>query len=109
MASQQGGAQTIDSGAFALAIFLRLHGVAGANPHQFQSDGAGSGDIGIKEILKRARECGVRAGVRAANWPGLMRIKLPAIAVLRGGDFLVLGKASEEGVVVVRPTAAAPK
>jgi subfamily B ATP-binding cassette protein HlyB/CyaB len=107
MLSPQGNAQGFDSGAFALAVFLRLHGVAGARADQFKCPGAKR--LGSKEIVKRALAFGIRTRARKTVWKRLMIAPLPAIAVLRSGDFLLLGKIAEGGVVVVRPSAAGVK
>src|SRR5271166_6903398 len=107
MPSRQGNAQVLDSGAFALAIFLRLHGVAAIDPDKFKRPAIGG--MGVKEILKRAREFGVRARVRTTDWSRLALSRFPAIAVLRGGDFLLLGEIAEDNVIIVRPSLATPK
>ncbi|MGO9430704.1 type I secretion system permease/ATPase [Rhodoblastus sp.] len=107
MASRQGNTQDLNSGAFALAVFLRLHGVASAHTEQFERDAAG--EIGVKQIVQQARKFGVRARARTTDWARLALAKLPAIAVLRSGDFLVLGKMTEDSVIVVRSSFSAPK
>ncbi len=108
MASDDETAQFPDSGAFALAVFLRLLGVANTNPRQAGNLSTARG-LGLNEIVRRARESGVRARARTIDWPRLARAPLPAIAVLRNGEFLALGRIAEDGVVVVRPRARAPK
>jgi subfamily B ATP-binding cassette protein HlyB/CyaB len=108
MDSRQDNAQALDSGAFALAIFLRLHGVAAARPDQIKSQ-AGDDPLGVNDILKQSRAFGVRARARMMDWARLTQAQFPAIAALRDGGFLVLGKISDENVVVVRPAAESPK
>ena len=101
-------AQSPDSGAFALAVFLRLLGVANTNPRQAGNLSTARG-LGLNEIVRRARVSGVKAHARTIDWVQLARAPLPAIAVLRNGEFLALGRIAEERVVVVRPRARAPK
>ena len=101
-------AQSPNSGAFALAVFLRLLGVADTNPRQAGNLSTARG-LGLNEIVRRAREFGVKARARTIDWVQLARAPLPAIAVLRNGEFLALGRIADEGVVVVRPRARAPK
>ena len=105
MTNHQGTAAIPDPGAFALAVFLRLHGVADAHPDRFKSGAA----LRLKDMLRRAREFGVVLHACTADWKRLTTACLPAIAVTRAGGFLVLGKMDSNGVVVVRPTSLQPK
>jgi subfamily B ATP-binding cassette protein HlyB/CyaB len=95
----------MDSGAFALAHFLRLHGVADAHADQFKRDEA-LGGMGLKEMLKGARDRGVKAYAHTTDWSRLMTARFPVIAVLTGGgDSLLLEKIVEDNVFVLRPSA----
>ncbi len=95
----------MDSGAFALAHFLRLHGVADAHPDQFKRDDA-PGGMGLKEMLKGARACGVKAYAHTTDWSRLMSARFPVIAVLtRRRRSLLLEKIVEDNVFVLRPSA----
>ena len=100
--------QTPDSGAFALAVFLRLLGAATTGEQQAKILAAPQA-LKLTEILSRAREFGVTALVRNVDWDRLTQATLPAIAVLRNGEFLALGRIAEDGVVVVRPGVSALK
>ena len=94
----------MDSGAFALAHFLRLHGVADAHPEQFKRDDA-PGGMGLKEMLKGARDRGVKAYAHTTDWSRLMTARFPVIAVLTGGgNSLLLEKIVEDNVFVLRPS-----
>ena len=105
MTNHQGTAAIQDPGAFALAVFLRLHGVADAHPDRFKSGAA----LRLKDMLRRAREFGVVLHACTIDWKRLTTACLPAIAVTRAGGFLVLGKMDSNGVVVVRPSKLQPK
>ena len=106
MAAQQSNAQTMDSGAFAFAHFLRLHGVTDAHPDQFKRRGAAPKGMGLKEMLKGARKLGVKAYAHKTDWSRLIGAQFPVIAVLTGGgDSLLLEKIVEDNVVVLRPSA----
>ena len=100
--------QAPDSGAFALAVFLRLLGAACTGEQQAKILTAPEG-LKLTEILRRAREFGVTALLRTFDWAKLTQATLPAIAVLRNGDFLTLGRIAEDGVVVLRPGVTALK
>jgi subfamily B ATP-binding cassette protein HlyB/CyaB len=108
MSNQQSASAIPDSGAIALEVFLRLHGVTEARPDQFTTQ-LGATGMGLDDLQKRAREFGVAIERCTTDWARLARSPLPAIAVLRTGDFLVLGQIAEDGVVVVRPSSEKPK
>src|SRR5260221_5507630 len=107
MANQNGNAHAADLGLRALALFLRLHGV-NAEPDQLR-DRCGSQAIGIRAILRRARELGVKVRSRTTHWKRLASIQLPGIASLNDGGFLLLGKVDGQAALVLHPTASHPK
>src|SRR5258705_2876847 len=107
MAMQNGNAHAADLGLRALALFLRLHGV-NAEPDQLR-DRCGSQAIGIRAMLRCARELGVKVRSRTTHWKRLARIGLPGIASLRDGGFLLLGKVDDRGALVLHPTSSSPK
>src|SRR6266478_2855042 len=107
MAIQNGNAHAADPGLRALALFLRLHGV-NAEPDQLR-DRCGSETIGIRAMLRCARELGVKVRSRTTHWKRLASIQLPGIASLRDGGFLLLGKVDDQAALVLHPTSAHPK
>jgi subfamily B ATP-binding cassette protein HlyB/CyaB len=107
MAIQNGNAHAADLGLRALALFLRLHGVT-AEPDQLR-DRCGSETIGIRAMLRCARELGVKVRSRTTRWKRLASIQLPGIASLRDGGFLLLGKVDDQAALVLHPTSPHPK
>jgi subfamily B ATP-binding cassette protein HlyB/CyaB len=98
MTGQTGEANTGHQGLAALVMLLRLNGqsIDGAQiRHQF-----GTAAIGVPEMLRCARQLGLKARETRTRWERLARTPLPGIAVLRDGGFLVLGKAGDEQVLV---------
>src|SRR3974390_2814869 len=89
---------TIDPGLAALVILLRFHGI-GAEAGQIRHR-CGNVRIGISEMLRCAKELGLKARARTTNWDRLAKTPLPAIAVLREGGFIILGKVADEKVLV---------
>jgi ATP-binding cassette, subfamily B, bacterial HlyB/CyaB len=89
-----------ESGIAALVLLLRLHGV-GADAEQIRH--RFGGDIGVSEMLRCAKELGLKARVYRSKWERLMNTPLPGIAVLRDGRFLLVGKASADQVLVQNP------
>src|SRR5581483_9476861 len=87
-----------DPGLTALVMLLRFHGV-GADPAQIRHQ-SGTNAIGTAEMVRCAREFGLKARELKTNWARLAKTPLPAIAVLKDGDFLLLGKVGDDKVVV---------
>ena len=87
-----------DPGLTALVMLLRFHGV-GADPAQVRHQ-SGTATIGTVEMVRCAREFGLKARELRTNWARLATTPLPAIAVLKDGGFLLLGKVGDDKVVV---------
>ena len=88
----------LDPGLTALVMLLRFHGV-GADPLQIRHH-CGGADIGVTEMIRSAKEFGLKARELKTNWARLATTPLPAIAVLKDGDFLLLGKAGQDKILV---------
>ena len=74
-----------DPGLGALVMLLRLHGI-GADPAQIRHRFAGTA-IGVPEMLRCAKDFGLKAKVRSTRFDRLGRTPLPAVAALRDGGF----------------------
>ena len=95
-----------DPGLAALVTLLHLQGVAadaGQIAHRL-----GTNTIGAPEMLRCAREFGLKARVRRTAWSRLAGTPLPAIACLSDGGFLLVGKAGPDKVLVQEPLAPRP-
>ncbi|WP_283842543.1 type I secretion system permease/ATPase [Bradyrhizobium sp. G127] len=95
-----------DPGLVALVMMLRFQGL-GVNPEQIRHQ-FGSAMIGLPEMLRCAKAFGLKARVSATNWSRLATTPMPALAALRDGGFLLLGKAGEDKVIVLEPGRPAP-
>src|SRR6516162_8338848 len=87
-------------------MLLRLLGI-GADPAQIRHRFGGN-RIGIPEMLRCAKEFGLKARERVAGWERLETTPMPAIAALRDGGFLLLGKFGDGKVFVQSPNARRP-
>jgi subfamily B ATP-binding cassette protein HlyB/CyaB len=94
-------AAAVDSGLGAVLMLLRYHGI-GADPGQIRHRFGGV-RFGTAEILRCAKEFGLRARVFATDWTRLANTALPGIAALQDGDFLILGKVGDGKVLVQAP------
>src|SRR6266849_1152064 len=95
-----------DPGLEALLTLLYFQGVA-ADAGQIRHR-LGTDKIGAPEMLRCARDLGLKARAYRTDWSRLARTPLPAIAVLRDGGFLVVAKAAEDKVLVQSPQAPRP-
>ncbi|HEX2364163.1 MAG TPA: type I secretion system permease/ATPase [Bradyrhizobium sp.] len=86
------------SGLEALLTLLHLQGVA-ADRDQIRHR-LGTSTPGVPEMLRCARDLGLKARTLRSSWPRLAKTPLPGIAVLRDGTFMVIAKASDEKVLV---------
>src|SRR6266403_1974280 len=99
-------ARLADPGLEALLTLLYLQGVA-ADAGQIRHR-LGTDKIGAPEMLRCAKDLGLKARVYRTDWSRLARTPLPAIAILRDGTFLVVAKAAEDKVLVQSPLAPRP-
>ena len=96
-----------DTGLTALVMLLRCYGI-GAEPGQIRHR-CGTATIGITEMLRCAKELGLKARAHTTNWERLAKTPLPGIAALRDGGFLILGKVGDDKVLVQRPSSPRPE
>jgi subfamily B ATP-binding cassette protein HlyB/CyaB len=91
----------VDSGLSVLVIMLRLQGI-GADAAQLRHR-LGHHTVGVPEMLRCAKELGLKARSYKTKWTRLPSTPLPGIAVLRDGDFIVLGKVGDDKAIVQSP------
>ncbi len=103
---EAGGAATIDPGLSAFVTLLRFQGV-GTDPAQIRHR-FGEAHFGIPEMLRSAKELGLRARSYSSNWARLAKTPLPGIAALRDGGFLLLAKVSDDKALVQSPLSPRP-
>src|SRR5580658_9602944 len=95
-----------DPGLAALVAILRFQGV-GAE-HQQIRHRLGGVRVGVPEMLRCAKELGLKARVRTSTWERLTTTPMPAIAPLRDGGFLLIGRAGPDRVMVQSPQSPRP-
>src|SRR5579859_1771474 len=98
---------TADPGLAALVMLLRFHGV-GADAEQIRHQN-GMTRFGIPEMIRCARELGLKARAVSTRWRRLERVPMPVIASLRGGGFLILGKVGDGKALVQAPSSQRPE
>src|SRR5690348_9855100 len=96
-----------DPGLAALVMLLRVHGIA-AEPGQIRHR-CGTTTIGVTEMLRCAKELGLKARAATTQWERLANTPLPAIAPLRNGSFLIIGKVVEDKILIQHPLSPRPE
>ena len=99
--------ETLDPALSVFVALLRFHGI-GADAAQLHHR-FGKNKIGIQEMLRGAREFGLRARAHRTSWKRLALTPLPAIAALRDGSFMLLGKVSADEALIQLPTEPRPR
>jgi ATP-binding cassette, subfamily B, bacterial HlyB/CyaB len=99
-------ATAVDQGLAVLVTLLRFQGI-GADPEQIRHK-FGHGKIGVPEMLRCAKDLGLKARSYRTSWSRLATTPLPGIAVLRDGGFLFLGKVGDDKAIVQSPLSPRP-
>jgi len=95
-----------DGGLSALVFMLRSLGV-GVDADQIRHQFSGR-RIGVTEMIRCAKGLGLKARSVRTDWSRLEHTPLPAIAALRDGSFLLLGRRGEDQILVQVPDAPRP-
>ena len=98
------GALPIDAGASALAFLLQLLGLPADSAQILHQSGKAA--LSEADILRAAKHFPVKARGVGASVERLENLPLPALALLRDGGWLVIGKAAEGKVLVQSPLSA---
>src|SRR5260221_6441206 len=96
-----------DPGLAALVMLLRFHEI-GADREQILHRFGAVGAFGTTEMLRCAKAFGLKARLVTTGWPRLAKTPLPAIASLKGGGFLILGKLASGQILVQDPLSPRP-
>jgi len=106
MATDRGQPTAADPGLITLVTALRFNGI-GADPDQIRHR-LGGVPIGISEMLRVAKELGLKARACKTEWSRLPNTPLPAIAALKDGSFLFLGKGGDDKALIQSPSSPRP-
>jgi ATP-binding cassette, subfamily B, bacterial HlyB/CyaB len=99
--------RAVDPGLAALVMLLRFQGV-GADGEQIRHRFGGA-RIGVAEMLRCAKDLGLKARIFTATWDRLVQSPLPGIAALGDGGFVLVGKAGNDKIIVQSPLAQRPQ
>jgi subfamily B ATP-binding cassette protein HlyB/CyaB len=79
----------------------------GVDPEQIRHQFPGR-PIGVAEMIRCAKGLGLKARCVMSNWARLAQTPLPAIAAMRDGSFLLLGRCGEDRILVQAPDSVQP-
>jgi ATP-binding cassette, subfamily B, bacterial HlyB/CyaB len=96
----------MDPGLAALVMLLRFHGV-GADPEQLRHR-LGKDIVGVADMLRCAKDMGLKVKSYRTTWERLATTPLPGIAVLNDGKFLFIGKVGDDKAIVQSPLSPRP-
>ena len=106
--AQEASAPQLDSGLVCLVMLARLHDLS-ANPdalqHQFGRPGQPFNEL---DILRAAKELGLKAKAVDSDWERLQKTQLPCIAQDAAGRFFILARVAEDKVLVQDPKNSSP-
>jgi ATP-binding cassette, subfamily B, bacterial HlyB/CyaB len=95
-----------DPGLVALVMMLQFLGLP-ADPRQIHHQ-VGGVAVGPSEMLRCAKRLEIKARLVTTSWKRLATTPFPAIACLRDGGFLIIGKTDDNKAVVQAPGAPRP-
>src|SRR5450432_3098624 len=107
MSTPSDDANVPDPGLAALVMLLRFNEI-GADRDQISHRFGAGGAFGITEMLRCAKAFGLKARLVTTDWPRLAKTPLPAVASLRSGGFLILGKLAGDQLLVQHPLSPRP-
>ena len=90
-----------DQGAWSLALALILLGIV-ADPAKIQHEAGKSTALDVDDVLRAAGRFPVEAKVITSSIKRLKKTHLPALAVMRSGGFAVIGKLTEDSVLIIQ-------
>lgn len=96
------------SGLTCLALLLRYHGEpadVSSLAHRFAPD---LGEIDTIDLLRAAKQSGLKARQVDSNWDRLSKIALPAIAAARDGSWFIIAKVEGDKALLHDPAAGRP-
>lgn len=97
----------VDSGLEAFCLLLRFNQAA-VDVEQIRHQN-GQAPFDVTSMLRMAKHLKLRAKSLCIRQDELSKVPLPAIAVLKDGTFLLVGRITEKGILVQRPRVGRPE
>src|SRR3954451_14344517 len=97
-----GKGASVDTGLAALIVLLRFYGIP-AESEQVRHQLAMGTPIGVADMLRYAKSCGLKARQRVGNWSRLAKTPFPPRATSHAGVFSIIGKVDETRALILDP------
>lgn len=94
---------TDEPGLPCLSLLARFRGLPVKTEQLKHCIGKGGKPFAQAKLLLAAKHLGLKAGAVESDWSRLSVVNLPAIAVLKDGRFVILGRADDERVLIQDP------
>lgn len=99
----------VDTGIACFAIMARFLGVP-VDPAQLRHEFLQSGEqFGVAEILRASKQLGLKAKAITIDWSRLQKVALPTIAAHEDGHFFVVGRITEDRILIQDPRHGRPE
>jgi len=107
--THQSDNRKIDTGLMCLVMVAGYHGLAVDSEQLRHTLALGTEGMGMMQLLRAARELGLKAKEAQVSFDRLKRLPMPAIAAFEGGRFIVLARTDTERVLTFDPVEGKPK
>jgi subfamily B ATP-binding cassette protein HlyB/CyaB len=92
----------IDTGALAVSFILRMVGLP-ADPEKIRHASGISGPLGEADLLKALKPFDIKSKAVPSDTERLATTPLPALASMHDGRWVIIGKASDDKVLILAP------
>jgi subfamily B ATP-binding cassette protein HlyB/CyaB len=104
-----GAGATTESGLTALVLIARLHGIA-ADPTQIRhQSGLGERQFGEEDLLRAAKQIGLKAKIAQCSVERLQYLSLPALIFAADGKHFILAKVAGDKALIQEPDGSPPR
>lgn len=108
MSDEVASENTPDTGLACLVLLLKYLGIA-VDPEQIRHQYSKAGvPLSKTDILRCAKQLGVKARSTRVKWKRLHKLHLPAIAENHAGEYVILAKVAEDQVLIQDPLEGRP-
>lgn len=93
----------LDPGLDALVLLLAFHGVTVTASELRREEGVADRRFDASDLVRAGRKRGMKAAVTDIGWADLFQQTLPAVALMRSGEFTLLARVGSDEVLVHDP------
>lgn len=107
--SAAGKHEKIDTGLICLVMIAKINNIV-ADPEQIRHTFAiGSDGMNTIDIVRAAKELGLKAKAVCVKFDRIKKLRLPAIAEIKNQGYIILAKVEDEQILILNPFENKPK